>query len=67
MRGVPRGGEHVGRVNGMGHLDRQVDGAHRIGFAVVSGSCRTAVVVRYLDELAQEGARRGVPTVVYFG
>jgi putative transposase len=65
VRGVPRGGGRVGRVNVIGHLDWQADGAHRIGFAVVSGSCRTEVVVRYLDELAQEGARRGVPTVVY--
>jgi putative transposase len=65
VRGVPRGGGRMGRVNVIGHLDWQADGAHRIGFAVVSGSCRTEVVVRYLDELAQEGARRGVPTVVY--
>ena len=64
-RGVPRGGGRVGRVNGMGHLDWHADGAHRIGFAVVSGSCWVEVVVRYLDGLAQEAARRGVLTVVY--
>jgi putative transposase len=64
-RGVPRGGGRVGRVNVVGHLDWRADGAHRVGFAVVSGSCRTEVVVRYLDGLAQEVARRGVPTVVY--
>ena len=58
-------GGRVGRVNGRGHLDWQADGAHRGGFAVVSGSCRTGVVVRYWEGLAQEAARRGVPTVVY--
>ena len=55
----------MGRVNVIGHLDWSADGTHRIGFAVVSGSCQTEVVVRYLDRLAQEGARRGVQTVVY--
>ena len=54
VRYLPHYSSHL---NGMGHLDRQVDGAHRIGFAVVSGSCRTEVVVRYLDELYQSRAQ----------
>ena len=37
VRGVPRGGGRVGRVNGIGHLDWSADGTHRIGFAVVAG------------------------------
>jgi len=52
----------VGRVNVIGHLDWQADGAHRIGFAVVSGSCRTEVVVRYnAKALKFQRARRKTP------
>jgi len=63
-RGVPRGGGRVGQVNRMNHWDWQADGAHRVGVAAVSGACRREHVGRYLDGLAQEAARVGVPTRV---
>ena len=58
IRSVPAGVPEVSAVEAFCS-----DGAHRIRFAVVSGACRTEVVVRYLERLAQEGARRGVPKV----
>ncbi len=52
-----------GRINLIGTLSLE-DGAERLEYRMLERSCRTAGVLSYLDALAEEAEREGVPVVV---